>query len=80
MSKAVFDNLKKADLFGTQKTVMKQHKSIVGVVFSIILVLCLVGYGLISTISALTTPFIWESKEIKNSQQYTGKFMDFMFD
>jgi hypothetical protein len=72
--------LKSADLFSTNKTIQKKHKSFVGVIFSIILFLCLIAYGISSAITTLNTPFIWEVKEIKNSQEYTGKFMDFPFE
>ena len=69
-----------ADLFSTSKTIEKKHKSFIGLIFTLILFISLIAYGLTSALNALNTPFIWESKVIKNSQEYTGKFMDFPFE
>jgi hypothetical protein len=63
-----------ADLFSTKKAIEKTHTSFIGFIFTIILFVCLLAYGLTSGISSLNTPFNWESKIIKNTQEFTGKF------
>ena len=70
----------KADLFSTKKAIEKKHTTFIGLIFTIILFVCLLAYGVTSGINALNTPFIWESKIIKNSQEFTGKFQDFPFE
>jgi hypothetical protein len=72
--------LLQGDLFSTRKAIEKKHTSYIGVIFTVILFLCLVAFGVYSTIEALNTPFIWDKKEIVNSQANTGKFIDFPFE
>jgi hypothetical protein len=51
-------------LFSTTIAVEKKQKSFIGVIFSIIMVIILIAYGVTSAIASLNTPFIWEVKEI----------------
>jgi hypothetical protein len=69
-----------ADLFSTKKAIEKKHTSLIGLIFTIILFVGLLAYGMTSGIKSMNTPFIWESKIIKNSQEFTGKFQDFPFE
>ncbi len=63
-----------ADLFSTKKAIEKKHTSLIGLIFTIILFVGLLAYGMTSAIKSMNTPFIWESKIIKKSQEFTGKF------
>jgi hypothetical protein len=44
------------------------------------MVAAIVGYGTNSLVKELNRPFVWESKEIVDSQQRSGKFIDFPFE
>jgi hypothetical protein len=79
-SKSKCEFLLKGDLFSTKKAIEKKHTSYIGVIFTVILILCLVAFGAFTTIEALNTPFIWDKKEIVNSQANTGKFIDYPFE
>ena len=61
------DKLKDLDLFSTKLTVEKKQKTFIGVFFTVILVVSLIAYGLFSAMTALSTPYVWEVKQIKNS-------------
>ena len=76
----ILQKLKEVDLFSTKIAIEKKQKSFIGVIFSLIMVIILIAYGVSSTIATLNTPFIWEVKEIQKSQEYTGKFIDYPFE
>ena len=78
-SKGKCDNLKALDLFTTKLAVEKKHKTLFGVFFTVIMVALLIGYGLFSAMETLNTPYVWEVKEFKKSQEYTGNFMTYPF-
>ena len=66
-SKGKCDNLKMLDLFSTKLAVEKKQRTLIGVFFTVIMVATLIAYGLFSAMTALSTPYVWEVKQIKNS-------------
>ena len=66
-SKGMCDNLKLLDLFSTKLAVEKKQRTLIGVFFTVIMMASLVAYGLFSAMTALTTPYVWEVKQIENS-------------
>ena len=66
-SKGMCDNLKMLDLFSTKLAVEKKQRTLIGVFFTVIMVATLIAYGLFSAVTKLTTPYVWEVKQIKNS-------------